>query len=70
MPKGMRAYAALAEEKYDLPIKERLLGIELALEVRFGTEGLELIPEISQISDLELLKNIYSERSFYCQYSQ
>ncbi len=58
MPKRMRAYAALAEEKYYLPIKERLLGIELALEVRFGAEGLELIPEISQISDLELLKNI------------
>jgi hypothetical protein len=42
----------------------------LALEVRFGAEGLELIPEISQISDLELLKNIYSERSFNCKYSQ
>jgi hypothetical protein len=66
----MRAYAVLAEEKYDLPIKERLLGIELALEVRFGAEGLELIPEISQISDLELLKKIYSERSFNYKYSQ
>jgi hypothetical protein len=30
----------------------------LALEVRFSAEGLELIPEISKISDLELLKNI------------
>ncbi|WP_413175549.1 hypothetical protein [Anabaena azotica] len=39
-------------------LKERLSGIELALDVKFGAEGLELIPEISQISDLELLKNI------------
>ncbi|BAY05208.1 hypothetical protein H6G54_16430 [Anabaena cylindrica FACHB-243] len=39
-------------------LKERLSGIELALDVKFGAEGLELMPEISQISDLDLLRNI------------
>lgn len=38
--------------------QERLASIELGLEVKFGTEGLQLMPEISQISDLELLKAI------------
>ena len=33
-------------------------GIELDLEFKFGSEGLELMPEISQISDLERLKEI------------
>ncbi|MGM3305190.1 hypothetical protein ACSQ6I_04245 [Anabaena sp. WFMT] len=39
-------------------LKERLSGIELALDVKFGAEGLELMPEISQISNLELLRTI------------
>jgi len=38
--------------------QERLASIELGLEIKFGTEGLQLMPEISQISDLELLKAI------------
>jgi predicted transposase YdaD len=33
-------------------------GIELGLELKFGSEGLQLLPEISQISDLERLKEI------------
>ncbi|MEA5574928.1 Rpn family recombination-promoting nuclease/putative transposase [Anabaena sp. UHCC 0451] len=33
-------------------------GIELSLEIKFGQEGLQLMPEISQISDLEKLKII------------
>jgi predicted transposase YdaD len=32
--------------------------IELSLEIKFGQEGLQLMPKISQISDLEQLKNI------------
>lgn len=38
--------------------EEMLSGIELALELKFGSEGLQLMPEISQISDLERLKAI------------
>jgi hypothetical protein len=35
-----------------------LSGIELALELKFGTEGLQLMPEISNIQDVERLKAI------------
>jgi len=38
-----------------------LLSIETGLELKFGAEGLELLPEISQISDLERLKAIQRE---------
>ena len=38
--------------------EEKLLNIEMSLEVKFGTEGLQLISEISQITDLERLKAI------------
>jgi predicted transposase YdaD len=38
--------------------EEMLSGIELGLEIKFGTEGLQLMPEISQISDLNRLKAI------------
>ncbi|ODH01694.1 transposase [Nostoc sp. KVJ20] len=38
--------------------EEILSGIELALEIKFGAEGLQLMPEISQISDLDRLKAI------------
>ncbi|GAX36221.1 hypothetical protein NIES3585_22470 [Nodularia sp. NIES-3585] len=34
-------------------------GIELALEIKFGTSGLELMPIISQINDLQQLKAIH-----------
>jgi predicted transposase YdaD len=33
-------------------------GLELALEIKFGTEGLQLMSEISQIADLDKLKAI------------
>ncbi|MEM6752549.1 MAG: transposase, partial [Cyanobacteria bacterium P01_C01_bin.38] len=33
-------------------------GIELDLEIKFGSEGLQLMPQISQITDLEQLKVI------------
>lgn len=38
--------------------EERLSGIELALEVKFGSEGLQLMPEIVKIADSEQLKLI------------
>ncbi|MBD0265987.1 MAG: Rpn family recombination-promoting nuclease/putative transposase [Tolypothrix sp. Co-bin9] len=38
--------------------EEMLSGIELGLEIKFGTEGLQLMPEISKISDLNRLKTI------------
>nr|WP_254449524.1 hypothetical protein [Anabaena sp. UHCC 0253] len=42
-------------------MQERLSAIELSLDVKFGREGLELISEISQISDLERLKIIHKD---------
>ncbi|GAX40781.1 hypothetical protein NIES4075_17470 [Tolypothrix sp. NIES-4075] len=38
--------------------EELLSGIELGLELKFGTEGLQLMPEISQITDLDVLRTI------------
>ncbi len=39
--------------------EELLSNIETSLEVRFGSDGLLLIPEIIQITDLERLKMIF-----------
>jgi len=38
--------------------EELLLGIELGLELKFGPEGLQLMPEISQIADVDILRTI------------
>jgi len=38
--------------------QEILSGIEVALEIKFGNDGLQLLPTISQILDLERLKAI------------
>ncbi|WP_413173920.1 Rpn family recombination-promoting nuclease/putative transposase [Anabaena azotica] len=38
--------------------KDRISSIELCLEVKFGDEGLKIMPKISEISDLETLKTI------------
>ncbi len=38
--------------------QELLAGIELGLELKFGTEGLQLMSQISQIKDLEVLTAI------------
>ena len=40
-------------------VEERLSGIELALDVKFGSEGLQLMSTISEISDLAMLRTIY-----------
>ncbi|BAY79827.1 hypothetical protein NIES25_63150 (plasmid) [Nostoc linckia NIES-25] len=37
---------------------EILSNIEMSLEAKFGSDGLELMPQITQISDLEDLKQI------------
>jgi hypothetical protein len=37
-----------------------LAGIELGLELRFGDEGLRLLPEIRQIEEVEVLKAIHA----------
>lgn len=34
-------------------------GIELALELRFGLDGLRLLPEITQIEDVGVLKAVH-----------
>jgi predicted transposase YdaD len=39
-------------------LEDRLSSIEMALEVKFSTEGLRLMSEIEEISDLEQLKVI------------
>jgi predicted transposase YdaD len=38
--------------------EELLLGIELGLELKFGSDGLQLMPEISQIADVDILRTI------------
>lgn len=40
--------------------QELLSGIELGLELKFGSEGLQLMPEISQIADVDVLTAIRS----------
>ncbi len=39
-------------------VRGLLSGIELALELKFGSEGLQLMPEISQITDIDTLRAI------------
>jgi hypothetical protein len=40
-------------------IRQGLLeGIELGLELKFGNEGLEVMPEVSRIEDIEVLKSV------------
>jgi hypothetical protein len=38
--------------------KDLLQGIEVALDLKFGTAGLELMPELREIRDLELLRKV------------
>ena len=38
--------------------KGLLEGIEVCLEMKFGAEGLELMPELRQIQDHELLRKV------------
>jgi hypothetical protein len=36
-----------------------LAGIKLGLKLKFGDEGLKLLPEINEIKDVELLQTIH-----------
>jgi hypothetical protein len=36
-----------------------LAGIELALELRFGQQGLQILPEIAQLTDLAVIQALY-----------
>ncbi|NOZ06534.1 MAG: hypothetical protein GXP41_09330 [Chloroflexi bacterium] len=36
-----------------------LSGIEVALDIRFGRKGLDLLPEICKIEDLDVLRAIH-----------
>jgi len=38
--------------------KGLLKGIELGLEVKFGAEGLKLLPEIRELSDLQVIEEV------------
>jgi hypothetical protein len=38
--------------------EELLAGIELGLELKFGGAGLQLMPEISQLTDVDLLRAV------------
>ncbi|MCA2652867.1 hypothetical protein [Microcystis sp. M061S2] len=53
------SYYEIFKEATDLGIRREIFNsIELGLELKFGIEGLELLPEIRQIQDLENLKQI------------
>jgi hypothetical protein len=39
-------------------IEELLAGIELCLEIKFGVEGLELMPEIRQFTSVDVLRAV------------
>jgi hypothetical protein len=41
--------------------KDLLQGIEVALELKFGAEGLELMPELREIRDHELLRKVLAK---------
>jgi hypothetical protein len=48
------------EEGIRQGIQQQILeGIQLGLELKFGTEGLQLVPEIRKIQDLNVLKAIH-----------
>jgi hypothetical protein len=42
----------------DAMAKGLLEGIEVALDMKFGAEGLELMPELREIHDHELLRKV------------
>ena len=56
---GMKYVTSFERSGIEKGKQEALLkGIEISLEVKFGSEGLDLLPEISQIYDVTRLENI------------
>ena len=51
-------YQQIREEGRQEGRQVMLSSIELILEMKFGQEGLQLMPKISQVTDLEQLKNL------------
>jgi len=51
-------YQQIREEGRQEGRQVMLSSIELILEIKFGQEGLQLMPKISQVADLEQLKNL------------
>ncbi|MBV6626457.1 MAG: cytosolic protein [Rivularia sp. (in: Bacteria)] len=57
--RGMKYVTSFERSGIEKGKQEALLkGIEISLEVKFGSEGLNLLPEISQIDDVTQLENI------------
>lgn len=50
----------LAEKWIEQGLRRGLLeGIEVGLELKFGSEGVEILPEIYQIEDVDRLRAIH-----------
>jgi hypothetical protein len=55
----MRYITSIERRAKEQGFRQGLLeGIELCLQLKFGNEGLEVFPEVSQIEDIEILKDV------------
>jgi hypothetical protein len=55
----MRYITSIERRAKERGFRQGLLeGIELCLQLKFGSEGLEVFPEVSQIEDIEVLKSV------------
>jgi hypothetical protein len=55
----MRYITSIERRAKERGFRQGLLeGIELCLQLKFGSEGLEVFPEVSQIKDIEVLKAV------------
>jgi hypothetical protein len=65
VPVGIHAVPRTSASRYGWEIQQGireglLAGIELGLELRFGDEGLRVLPEIRQIEEVEVLRAIHA----------
>ncbi len=52
-------YQEILKEGEKIGIQQEIISsIELGLELKFGDQGLAILPEIRQINDLQILKQI------------
>ncbi len=55
----MRYITSIERRAKERGFRQGLLeGIELCLQLKFGSEGLEVFHEVSQIEDIEVLKSV------------